>query len=82
MDFAFVAFEVPEKNTTAVVFINEIDAIAPRGERTHCEVKSRIFSELRTLIDENRHCSNVVIIAATNEGNSIDPDLRIFGKGT
>ena len=78
MNITFVAFQPPQLNVPAIIFINEIDAIA--GERMRGEVETEVFSELLTLMDGNRARSNVVIIAATEDANSIDPDLRRFSK--
>ena len=80
MIIAFAAFEEAEKNSPAIIFIDEIDAIAPKREKTHGEVERRIVSQLLTLMDGTKQRSHVVIMAATNRPNSIDPALRRFGK--
>ena len=69
------AFEEAEKNSPAIIFIDEIDAIAPKREKTHGEVERRIVSQLLTLMDGMKQRSHVVIMAATNRPNSIDPCL-------
>jgi len=74
------AFEEAEKNSPAIIFIDEIDAIAPKREKTHGEVERRIVSQLLTLMDGLKQRSHVVIMAATNRPNSIDPALRRFGR--
>lgn len=74
------AFEEAEKNSPAIIFIDEIDAIAPKREKTHGEVERRIVSQLLTLMDGMKQRSHVVIMAATNRPNSIDPALRRFGR--
>ncbi|CAJ0963495.1 unnamed protein product, partial [Mesorhabditis belari] len=74
------AFEECEKNSPAILFIDEIDAIAPKREKTHGEVERRIVSQLLTLMDGLKQRSHVVVIAATNRPNSIDPALRRFGR--
>ena len=59
--------------------MDEIDAIAPKREKTHGEVERRIVSQLLTLMDGLKQRSHVIIMAATNRPNSIDPALRRFG---
>jgi transitional endoplasmic reticulum ATPase len=74
------AFEEAEKNAPAIIFIDEIDAIAPKREKTHGEVERRIVSQLLTLMDGLKQRAHVVVMAATNRPNSIDPALRRFGR--
>lgn len=74
------AFEEAEKNAPAIIFIDEIDAIAPKREKTHGEVERRIVSQLLTLMDGLKQRSHVVVMAATNRPNSVDPALRRFGR--
>ncbi|CAO4365223.1 hypothetical protein L5515_014164 [Caenorhabditis briggsae] len=74
------AFEECEKNQPAILFIDEIDAIAPKREKTNGEVERRIVSQLLTLMDGVKGRSNLVVIAATNRPNSIDGALRRFGR--
>ncbi|VDK71598.1 unnamed protein product [Onchocerca ochengi] len=74
------AFEECEKNSPAILFIDELDAIAPKREKTHGEVERRIVSQLLTLMDGLKQRSHVVVMAATNRPNSIDPALRRFGR--
>eukprot|EP00794_Sanderia_malayensis_P008000 gene8000-8859_t len=74
------AFEEAEKNSPAIIFIDELDAIAPKREKTHGEVERRIVSQLLTLMDGLKQRSHVIIMAATNRPNSIDPALRRFGR--
>ena len=74
------AFEECEKNSPAILFIDEIDAIAPKREKTHGEVERRIVSQLLTLMDGLKQRTHVVVIAATNRPNSIDAALRRFGR--
>lgn len=74
------AFEEAEKNAPAIIFIDEIDSIAPKREKTQGEVERRIVSQLLTLMDGLKARSHVVVIAATNRPNSIDPALRRFGR--
>ncbi|KAJ5648097.1 hypothetical protein N7490_004469 [Penicillium lividum] len=74
------AFEEAEKNSPAIIFIDEIDSIAPKREKTNGEVERRVVSQLLTLMDGMKSRSNVVVMAATNRPNSIDPALRRFGR--
>lgn len=74
------AFEEAEKNSPAIIFIDEIDAIAPKREKTQGEVERRIVSQLLTLMDGLKQRSHVVVMAATNRPNSIDSALRRFGR--
>uniref|UniRef100_A0AC35THN3 Vesicle-fusing ATPase n=1 Tax=Rhabditophanes sp. KR3021 TaxID=114890 RepID=A0AC35THN3_9BILA len=74
------AFAECEKNSPAILFIDEVDSIAPNREKTHGEVERRIVSQLLTLMDGIKQRNNVVVIAATNRPNSIDPALRRFGR--
>jgi transitional endoplasmic reticulum ATPase len=67
------AFEEAEKNSPSIIFIDELDSIAPKRDKTNGEVERRVVSQLLTLMD-------VVVMAATNRPNSIDPALRRFGR--
>lgn len=69
-----------EKNAPAIIFIDEIDAIAPKREKANGEVERRIVSQLLTLMDGLKGRSSVVVIGATNRPNSIDAALRRFGR--
>ncbi|KAL1363879.1 hypothetical protein HN51_012035 [Arachis hypogaea] len=74
------AFEEAEKNSPSIIFIDELDSIAPKREKTHGEVERRIVSQLLTLMDGLKTRSHVIVIGATNRPNSIDPALRRFGR--
>lgn len=74
------AFEEAEKNSPAIIFIDELDAIAPKREKTHGEVERRIVSQLLTLMDGMKQSAHVIVMAATNRPNSIDGALRRFGR--
>ncbi|OEH78664.1 hypothetical protein cyc_01682 [Cyclospora cayetanensis] len=74
------AFEEAEKNAPAIIFIDEIDSIAPKREKTNGEVERRVVSQLLTLMDGLKGRGQVVVIGATNRQNSIDPALRRFGR--
>jgi len=74
------AFEDAQANAPAIIFIDEIDAIAPKREKTQGELERRIVSQLLTLMDGIKPTSQVVVLAATNRANIIDPALRRFGR--
>lgn len=74
------AFEEAEKNAPAIIFIDEIDSIAPKRDKTNGEVERRIVSQLLTLMDGLKARSHVIVIGATNRPNTIDPALRRFGR--
>jgi len=74
------AFEEAEKNSPAIIFIDEIDSIAPKREKTNGEVEKRVVSQMLTLMDGIKGRGQVICIAATNRPNSIDPALRRFGR--
>jgi len=74
------AFEEAEKNAPSIIFIDEVDSIAPKLEKTNGEVERRIVSQLLTLMDGLKSRAHVIVMAATNRPNSIDPALRRFGR--
>ncbi|KAL7451199.1 hypothetical protein ACHAWC_004353, partial [Mediolabrus comicus] len=78
------AFEDAEANAAdyngAIVFIDEIDSIAPRRDKAGGEVEKRIVSQLLTLMDGLKPSSKVVVIAATNRPSVIEPALRRPGR--
>ncbi len=73
-------FEEAEKNSPAIIFMDEIDSIAPNRDNVTGEAERRIVSQLLTLMDGLQGRGNVVVIAATNRVNSIDPALRRPGR--
>ena len=60
------AFEESEKNAPAIIFIDEIDSVAPKREKTQGEVEKRIVSQLLTLMDGMKARAHIVVIGATN----------------
>ena len=74
------AFEEAEKNSPAIIFIDEIDSIAPKRDKTQGEVEKRVVSQLLTLMDGLKGRGHVVVIAATNRPNTLDAALRRFGR--
>ncbi|OYT43213.1 MAG: hypothetical protein B6U88_01575 [Candidatus Aenigmarchaeota archaeon ex4484_56] len=73
-------FEDAEKNAPAIIFIDEIDAIAPKREEVTGEVERRVVSQLLTLMDGLKSRGQVIIIGATNRPDSLDPALRRGGR--
>jgi transitional endoplasmic reticulum ATPase len=74
------AFEEAEKNSPSIIFIDEIDSLAPKREKNQGEIERRIVSQLLTLMDGISSNSHMVVIGCTNRPNSIDPALRRFGR--
>eukprot|EP00356_Strombidium_inclinatum_P014587 CAMPEP_0170493252 /NCGR_PEP_ID=MMETSP0208-20121228/13588_1 /TAXON_ID=197538 /ORGANISM="Strombidium inclinatum, Strain S3" /LENGTH=755 /DNA_ID=CAMNT_0010769151 /DNA_START=184 /DNA_END=2454 /DNA_ORIENTATION=+ len=74
------AFTEAEANQPAIIFIDEIDSIAPNREKTNGEVERRVVAQLLTLMDGVKGRGQVVCIGATNRPNSIDGALRRFGR--
>jgi len=73
-------FEEAEQNAPAIIFIDEIDSIAPKREETKGEVERRIVAQLLALMDGLKGRGQVIVIAATNLPDSIDPALRRGGR--
>lgn len=74
------AFEECEKNQPAILFIDEIDSIAPNREKSQGETEKRVVAQLLTLMDGVKGRGQVVVIGATNRPNTIDPALRRAGR--
>ncbi|RME78533.1 AAA family ATPase [Candidatus Woesearchaeota archaeon] len=73
-------FEEAEKNAPSIIFIDEIDAIATKREDTKGEVERRVVAQLLALMDGLNSRGKVVVIAATNIPNALDPALRRPGR--
>ncbi|MBI2507871.1 AAA family ATPase [Candidatus Woesearchaeota archaeon] len=73
-------FEDAEKNAPSIIFIDEIDAIAPKREDVHGELERRVVAQLLSMMDGLKSRGKVVVIAATNRPNAIDPALRRPGR--
>ena len=73
-------FEDAEKNSPSIIFIDEIDAIAPKREETYGELERRAVSQFLACLDGLKSRGKVIIIGATNRPNSIDPALRRPGR--
>ncbi|WP_213460236.1 AAA family ATPase [Thiocapsa sp.] len=73
-------FEEASAKGPSIIFLDEIDAIAPRREGTLGEVEKRVVAQLLALMDGLSQRRNVIVIAATNLPNMIDPALRRPGR--
>jgi len=73
-------FDEAEKNAPSIIFIDEIDAIAPKREDVGGEVERRVVSQLLTMMDGLQSRGKVIVIAATNRVNAIDEALRRPGR--
>ncbi len=73
-------FEEAKKNAPSIIFIDEIDAIAPKREEVTGEVEKRVVAQLLALMDGLEARGNVIVIAATNRPNALDPALRRPGR--
>jgi transitional endoplasmic reticulum ATPase len=73
-------FEDAEKNAPSIVFIDEIDAIAPKRSEVHGEVERRVVSQLLTLMDGLKGRGKLIVIGATNLPDVLDPALRRPGR--
>jgi len=73
-------FKDAQENAPSIIFIDEIDAIAPSREEVSGEVEKRVVSQLLTLMDGLEARGEVVVIAATNRPDSIDTALRRPGR--
>ena len=73
-------FEEASKSSPSIIFIDEIDSIAPKREQVHGETEKRLVAQLLTLMDGLQARSNIVVIAATNRPDAIDEALRRPGR--
>ena len=73
-------FTQAEENSPSIIFIDEIDSIAPKRDEVSGELEKRIVSQLLTLMDGMKSRGKVVVIAATNRPDSIDSALRRPGR--
>ena len=73
-------FDEAQKNAPSVLFIDELDSIAPRREEVTGEVERRVVAQLLTLMDGLSDRGQVIVIAATNREEAIDPALRRGGR--
>src|SRR5699024_10692042 len=73
-------FDNAEENEPAIVFIDELDSIAPKRDETSGDVERRVVAQLLSLMDGLEERGQVVVIGATNRVDSIDPALRRGGR--
>ncbi|MET1127705.1 MAG: CDC48 family AAA ATPase, partial [Thermoproteota archaeon] len=73
-------FEEAQENAPSIIFIDEIDAIAPRREEVTGEVEKRVVAQLLTLMDGLKERGKVIVIGATNRPDAVDPALRRPGR--
>jgi transitional endoplasmic reticulum ATPase len=73
-------FEEASEKAPSIIFIDEIDAIAPKREETHGEVERRVVAQLLAMMDGLNKRGKVIVIGATNRPNSLDPALRRPGR--
>jgi transitional endoplasmic reticulum ATPase len=73
-------FNEAEQNKPCIIFIDEIDAIAPKREEVTGEVEKRVVSQLLALMDGLEPRGQIVVIGATNRPNALDPALRRGGR--
>ncbi|PSQ62937.1 MAG: AAA family ATPase [Halobacteriales archaeon SW_8_66_22] len=73
-------FEEAEENSPAVVFIDEIDSIAPKRGETSGDVERRVVAQLLSLMDGLEERGQVIVIGATNRVDALDPALRRGGR--
>ena len=73
-------FKQAQENAPSIIFIDEIDSIAPKREEVSGELEKRIVSQLLTLMDGLESRGKVVVIAATNRPDALDPALRRPGR--
>jgi transitional endoplasmic reticulum ATPase len=73
-------FKEAQENAPSIVFIDEIDSIAPKREEVTGEVEKRVVSQLLSVMDGLQSRGKVVVIGATNRINSLDPALRRPGR--
>ena len=73
-------FEEAEKNAPSIIFLDEIDAIAPKRSEVHGEVERRVVSQMLTLMDGLKGRGKLIVIGATNIPDTLDPALRRPGR--
>ncbi|WP_457555519.1 CDC48 family AAA ATPase [Candidatus Pyrohabitans sp.] len=73
-------FKEAEENAPSIIFIDEIDSIAPKREEVTGEVERRVVAQLLALMDGLESRGQVVVIGATNRPNALDPALRRPGR--
>ena len=73
-------FKEAKDNSPSLIFIDEIDAIAPKREEAYGDVEKRVVAQLLALMDGLTERGNVIVLGATNRPDSVDPALRRPGR--
>ncbi len=73
-------FKEAQENAPSIIFIDELDAIAPKREEVIGEVEKRLVSQMLTLMDGLKARGEIIVIGATNRPDSLDPALRRPGR--
>ena len=73
-------FKEAKDNSPSIIFIDEIDAIAPKREEVYGDVEKRVVAQLLALMDGLTERGNVIVLGATNRPESVDPALRRPGR--
>jgi transitional endoplasmic reticulum ATPase len=73
-------FKEAKDNSPSIIFIDEIDAIAPKREEAYGDVEKRVVAQMLALMDGLNDRGNVIVLGATNRPDSIDPALRRPGR--
>ena len=73
-------FKEAKENSPSIIFIDEIDAIAPKRDEAYGDVEKRVVAQLLALMDGLTDRGNVIVLGATNRPDSVDPALRRPGR--
>ena len=73
-------FKEAKDNSPSIIFVDEIDAIAPKREEVYGDVEKRVVAQLLALMDGLNERGNVIVLGATNRPDSVDPALRRPGR--
>ena len=73
-------FKEAKDNSPSIIFIDEIDAIAPKREEVYGDVEKRVVAQLLALMDGLTDRGNVIVLGATNRPEGVDPALRRPGR--
>ena len=73
-------FQQAQQNAPSIIFVDELDAIAPKREEVTGEVERRVVAQLLALMDGLVGRGNVIVIGATNRPGALDPALRRPGQ--
>ncbi len=73
-------FDIATRNQPSIIFLDELDAIAPKRDKASGDVEKRIVAQLLSLMDGLKDRGNIVVIGATNRPSALDPALRRPGR--